>query len=573
MTEVVEQVEPIGTSIDTSSYKDLSMVESSESNSETEIPDSSSSKAGSETEEAPSSPSRKATPVTMKEDDIRALFLIMQQNLDETKLRSLYDLIQQNFPEEIEAANDLLFAGASITANERLYAEASFEKVEDSENCDPRDSIIEVKSSRSFTSMKSSRSQLSEKTTPTTLSGSSAPINMLANIGQTKGCYIHYEPESGKLKLQYSETPVQNAIGFYVSRAIPGHKFKKNFGRAELIGNCASGVQGRKNYYSGWCQFIRAARSDIKAEEKKFDETTGFLYLYPEQDELQTLEVDIYVYNVEAEYQTIQLAFGEPLQKEILQVDAVTCLPKHSSIFEEVRKMNLNNWLVHANNVGATTRFTFTSAPRYESPSPREPITLIDPSPIKSKSFDEDAVVPEPTHGPHSTDGCYLLYDSNSGKLKLQYSRTPVRKAIGFYCAGEGHEIRGFKYAKNFGRADLIGNCASGVSGRKNYYSGWCQFIRAAKLVNGSVWIYPRTENSTGLDVDIYVYHKEPETQQGSGGEQSRKLEEGVELNISEIDAVCCLPKYSDFFSEIKTMDLNWWMLDANTSGATSRFE
>lgn len=454
------------------------------------------------------------TNILMKEDDLRSLLLLFQQSLDAESLRHLYDIVESEFPDELETAQEML--------------ETKQEEERNKEN------------------------------------------NIIVPSGTTKGCYMHYDPSSGKLKLQYSETPVENAIGFYSSRCIPGHKFRKNFGRVDLIGGCFSGVQGRKNYYSGWCQFIRAARTDIKNEEKVFGEIKGEVWIYPREEEVG-LPVDIYVYDSMAEYQTIELPVNKALRDEILEVDAITCLPKHSDIFVEVKKMELNSWLVRANNVGATTRFALTASP-VEEDNRRAPVSLVDPSPkVDISESSDSSPVPDPPHEEHN--GCYLLYDPNSCKLKLKYSKTPVRNAIGFYCAGEGHSIRGFKYTKNFGRADLIGNCASGVSGRKNYYSGWCQFIRAARLLNGPVWIYPRDENSAGLDVDIYVYFKEPEIQKGSGGEQSKKLEPEEKLNISEIDAVACLPKHAEFFSEIKTMDLPWWLTEANKIGSTSKFE
>jgi hypothetical protein len=394
----------------------------------------------------------------------------------------------------------------------------------------------------------------------------------------SKGCYLHYDASSAKLKLQYSTSPVSNAIGFYSSRSISAFKYKKNFGRADLIGNCAAGVQGRKNYYSGWCQFIRAARSALKAEEEATGEIQGELWIYPRNEEERGLDVDIYVYDAMAEYQTIILPTNKALQEQVINIDAVACFPKHSDVFEEVKQMELNRWLTKANSIGATSRFTVASGP--ENISPNLPISLIDsPMKVRSSSDEEDCVddveVPEPCHGQEGTKGCYLLYDSNSGKLKLQYSDSPVRHAIGFYCAGPGHSIRGFKFTKNFGRADLIGNCASGVTGRKNYYSGWCQFIRAARSVNGPLWIYEREEAQRGLDVDIYVYYKDPDDHEGVvlGGLQSVKLEEGVKCNISGIDAVTTLPRHTDFFSEVKQVDMNRWMTAGNNIGATSRFE
>ena len=85
----------------------------------------------------------------------------------------------------------------------------------------------------------------------------------------------------------------------------------------------------------------------------------------------------------------------------------------------------------------------------------------------------------------------------------------------------------------------------------------------------------PRKEGQPGLDVDIHVYYKEPDEQEGLDldGQNSIKLEEGAECNISNIDGVACLPKHADFFSELKTMDMNRWMTEGNTLGATSRFE
>lgn len=483
---------------------------------------------------------------SLSENELRKLFRIVETNLDFEALLSLYDFVEQEFPDELETAHEIL------------------EGKEDGDN-----EISEESDSQNEEIFNQTYDQETESTNGESVK---AVEKILSSLESTKGCYLHYDSASGKLKLQYTDTPVKKAIGFYSSRTIPGHKFRKNFGRADLISGCFSGLQGRKNYYNGWCQFVRAARNDIKAEQKVFGNTTGQLWMFP-VGRSKGLEVDIYVYDEMADYQTIELPLGKGLQKEILDVDAVTCLPKHSAIFEEVKKMELNNWLVRANNVGSSIRFTVNSAPcDDESPTRGIPISLVDPTPKKILTDqDDNSPIPEPTH--EVTDGCYLLYDSNSGKLKLKYSKTPVRNAIGFYCAGEGHKIRGFKYTKNFGRADLIGNCASGVSGRKNYYSGWCQFIRAARSLNGPVWIYPRDENSKGLDVDIYVYYKEPEVQKGSRGEQSKKLESGIKLDISEIDAIAVLPKHADFFSEIRTMDLPWWLTEANAIGSTSKFE
>jgi len=49
------------------------------------------------------------------------------------------------------------------------------------------------------------------------------------------------------------------------------------------------------------------------------------------------------------------------------------------------------------------------------------------------------------------------------------------------------------------------------VVGRKNFYSGWCQFIRAAKAMKATLWIYARQQGQPGLDFDIFLYRKKPE--------------------------------------------------------------
>merc|ERR1712008_225396 len=109
------------------------------------------------------------------------------------------------------------------------------------------------------------------------------------------------------------------------------------------------------------------------------------------------------------------------------------------------------------------------------------------------------------------------------------------------------------------------------MGGRKNFYSGWCQFIRAARSVNGPLWIYPRNKKKQGLDVDIYVYYQCPQDM-GMGDYQTVKLMESERLNITEIDAVACLPKFTDFFEELKLVEINRWLTEGNTIGATSRF-
>merc|ERR1711862_1025516 len=96
-----------------------------------------------------------------------------------------------------------------------------------------------------------------------------------------------------------------------------------------------------------------------------------------------------------------------------------------------------------------------------------------------------------------------------------------------------------------------------------------CQFICAARSVKGDLWIYPRKKK--GLDVDIYVYYQCPQ-ELNMGEYQTVKLTENEKLNIKDIDAVSCVPKFTDFFEELKLVEINRWIIEGNTIGATSRF-
>jgi hypothetical protein len=163
----------------------------------------------------------------------------------------------------------------------------------------------------------------------------------------------------------------------------------------------------------------------------------------------------------------------------------------------------------------------------------------------------------------NNEEGCYLLYESDSsGKLVQHYSKSAVPNAIGFWCAGQGKKIQGFKFTQNCGRSELIRNCAAGIEGRRNYYSGWCQFVKAAKLMKGSVTKIPVTaEEVQCLEVDVYLY------QDG----RVSKMEDGISFDASAIDAVACLPKDCDVLGNLHKMDEALFLHKCSEAGASSK--
>jgi len=461
------------------------------------------------------------------------------------------------------------------------------------------------------------------------------------STNSTAGCYLVYDSSSnGRLMLYYSKIAVPNAVGFWApstKHKIQEFKFKRNMGRSELIGNCAAGVTGRKNYYSGWCQFIRAAKA-----------LQGSVTVFPRMGN-EGLDVDIYVYfkpPFEPDgQQTVQIQENTLFQLSC--ISAVTCLPKLSTLFDEYAKLELNHWMTFSSKVGASTSFAdpdpsidaafmahlikgknyeptkydtaaLKSATKYdasllkptrskaespplwdsgvedfndssssssiESDTDKFEVTTKPPVPVDKKSkaypptipasFMDDCEFQRPTPEEVSISkahtGCYLVYNLDGAKLMVHYSKVPVPNALGFWQPSNKYKIQGFKFKQNHGRNDLQTNCASGVTGRKNYYSGICQFIRMAKNLDGTVYLYNKNDKP-GLDVDVYVYYDDLMKEELKKP-QTFKVEHETAFYTGGIQAVTCLPKHAEFYEDNMTIDLNHWMTKASAVGAASRF-
>mmetsp|Transcript_61068 Transcript_61068/g.90568 ORF Transcript_61068/g.90568 Transcript_61068/m.90568 type:complete len:406 (-) Transcript_61068:546-1763(-) len=399
-----------------------------------------------------------------------------------------------------------------------------------------------------------------------------------------------YDVEHSKLMLHYSRVKVSDALGFW--QPGPGHsiqRFKfdnKNFGKFDLIRNCGQA----RNYYSGFCQFIRAARA-----------LRGTVTFFPPHHNLD-IDCDLFLYYKKGKHgdinkQTLKVALHQPFHTH--DIDAVAALPKLSEFWEGVSNVSLSRWNTDAAAIGSTTTFEDNEPAKhlidpvfkaYASPTlatRQESVLLTDQQkqdkikklknaakgnkPNTPPRQRELAPSPPPTHtSPDS--GCYLVYDpDSSGKLMLYYSHSNVTNALGFWKPSHDKAIQGFKFKRNFGRSELIGNIASGgIAGRKKYYSGWCQFVRSAKALNGSLLLRSRSENGPGLDVDIYFFYKF-----GYGPEQIQTIQmpEDTMFDVSQINAVACLPKHAEFFDHTLKIDMNRWLTEANNIGVASRFE
>ena len=268
-------------------------------------------------------------------------------------------------------------------------------------------------------------------------------------------------------------------------------------------------------------------------------------------------------------------------------VDAVACVPKNHEFDHTLRG---KKWSKAAKKAGSVAVFNSLKEPvkdyrepnvsllmsqaLFEPPSPvrEEPIETPPATPAHAPPIETALTAsvekPPPISSPMkaaSGPACYLVYETDSsGRLVLHYSKEPVASAIGMWVPGPGKTISGFKFTQNVGRSVLIGNCSAGVQGRHNYCSGWCQFVRGARLMNGQVTLWDPT--AKGLFVDVHVYNNTT-----NAHEQTVELRRGEPTDVSTILAVACLPKNTQFFSNM-AVDIVKWLGDGNTIGAASKF-
>ncbi len=418
-------------------------------------------------------------------------------------------------------------------------------------------------------------------------------------------CYLVYDAVLGELNIYYSEIPIVGAVGVWTSHDIEAFKQAQGLGKSELIGNCASGVQDRQQYYNGWCQFVKAAKS--------MDATITILEV--------GVPVDFFLY---LNGKTVRVQSGS---FETGPVDAVACVPRNADFPTDVKG---KKWSKAAKKIGAVAVFRSLSA-RDGSSSTGSSVqsTLVRVSSLshleatptipEEEEITEDAVVhpmmttapvpsaplvcsplpqgadlvassvespqeslrSKPTTGiPESPKGgyvsavaapnppgggCYLVYEpDSSGRLVEHYSKTPLEDAIGRWVPSGSKSIAGFKFKQNLGRNVLIGNCSAGVQGRRNYSSGWCQFVRSARVMEADVMLWDPV--GKGLMVDVYLYQDD-----NRPTHQTVKLLPGVGQSVEKTLAVTCIPKNTPFY-EGMAVDILKWLADGSNYGASSRF-
>lgn len=159
--------------------------------------------------------------------------------------------------------------------------------------------------------------------------------------------------------------------------------------------------------------------------------------------------------------------------------------------------------------------------------------------------------------------GCYLVFEAASGgRLMLYYSSGRIPKnAIGFWCAGPGKFIQGFKFKQNGGLVELIRGIAGGDQNRRKYFSGWCQFIKQAKAFDGYVVKFPNSKQ--GVEVDVFGYKTDEEKA------FELNLDAGL-IEVGSLDALSVVPKHNTTFHGIHKMPLQLFVESGNNCGAST---
>ena len=419
-------------------------------------------------------------------------------------------------------------------------------------------------------------------------------------------CYLVYDAVRAELNIFYSEFFMDGSVGVWTTPHIKAFKEAQGLGQSEMIGNCASGVQDPQQYCQGWCQFIMAAKSM---------EATVMILLF---DVGGGMPVDFYLYSSG----TTKLVQSGDFETE--NIDAVACLPKNADFSMNLKG---KKWSKAAKKLGSVAVFRSLSVNANGSTSntnhkqmPDTPSTVGTPATPLTESSDgfhsdfrdkesppSSPMLPAPSsvptsprrlepdtsstplpsasvsdpgvtsishhdgylsaaHAPNPPNGAsYLIYDpDSSGRLVEHCSKTPVPDAIGRWVPQGSKKLSGFKFTQNLGRTVLIGNCSAGVQGRKNYSSGWCQFIRSARVMEAEVMMWDPV--AKGLMVDVYLYQDDPRP-----NFQTVKLLPGVAQSVDKTLAVACIPKNTPFY-EGMCVDILKWLADGSNYGASSRF-
>lgn len=147
--------------------------------------------------------------------------------------------------------------------------------------------------------------------------------------------------------------------------------------------------------------------------------------------------------------------------------------------------------------------------------------------------------------------GCFLTYTTASnGTLFLNWKHEAVSGALAFFQPGK--KVPAFKFKKAGGREELT---RSTDNVKKNYFQGWCNYLKMAKEYGGPVSLYTH-------DVEIYLL----------SGSKIQKFSPGETVDLAKVDACVAMNKGQAALREVKTVDMSRFLNTGQAHGAALRF-
>lgn len=215
--------------------------------------------------------------------------------------------------------------------------------------------------------------------------------------------------------------------------------------------------------------------------------------------------------------------------------------------------------------MGDEERSVFSGVLEEESP----PATAPSARPRKKKLV---PVAPKPSFEEDEEEErrqrCYLVGGNRThGTLVEHYSSAPLASFVAYWTPPADKEIPSFKFTQNGGKSGLADSARGDLRGKAAYFSGICQWLRAAKTFDATITF---CNHAAGWECDLYLYFLEPR-----GGAQTVLVEDRVEFSLGGADGVAIVSRGRDFLHHDPRFQcgIDKWVSEGNKLGFATRLD
>lgn len=152
-----------------------------------------------------------------------------------------------------------------------------------------------------------------------------------------------------------------------------------------------------------------------------------------------------------------------------------------------------------------------------------------------------------PTVDQKGAMGCYLTAeDASNGSLFLNWSETAINNSLAYFKPTKS--VPKFKFKSKGGKNELTRNTSSN---RKNFYEGWCNYIKLAKE-------YKSQFRYASMDVRIYE----------QTGSKVSMIPRGTLTDLSKMSVIAAIPGSSTIFEGLMSVDKGTFINKSQAVGA-----